>query len=97
LKLGTAKYGASQGSILGPLHFPTFKNDLPVTLKALLEPTVFAHDIFVILQTNFDKSSTSENLALPDTNKLFSANKAALNSDRKKNHTAVISNSPNTH
>jgi hypothetical protein len=46
---------------------------------------------------NFDKSCTLANLALPDMSKLFSAKKAALNSDKTKIIQPVMSNSPNAH
>jgi hypothetical protein len=66
------------------LHFLTYKNDLPITIKASLELTILAHDIHVIAHINFDKSSTSTNLALHDKSKMCLAKKATLNLDKTK-------------
>lgn len=87
----------SQGSNLSPLHFLTYKNDLPVTIKALLEPTIPVHDIRVIAHINFYKSFTSTNLALPDTSKMFLAKRATLNLDKTKIMQPIMSTSPNPH
>jgi hypothetical protein len=43
------KLGAPQGSILGPLFFPPYINDLPAVISNMSKPTLFADDINLIL------------------------------------------------
>ena len=72
LQLGnTTKYGVSQKSILEPLLFITYINDLPPRIHNLSEHVTFTDDTGVIIysQTLYDFSTVS-NTALLHTSLL---------------------------
>jgi hypothetical protein len=80
---GTKKHGVPQGSILGPLLFITYINDLPLTINTLAMSIIFADDRSVIISSkNLDDFCMLSNRVLSHMNKWFAANKLALNLDK---------------
>jgi hypothetical protein len=71
-------------SVLGLLLFLIYINDLPLRINSVSEPIIFAEDTSVIIPSKYVDDFCSVNLVLLYMGKLFSANKLALNLDRRE-------------
>jgi hypothetical protein len=77
---GNIEARSPQGSILGPLLFLVYIDDLSLQINSLAEPISFADDTnFIISNRNFINFSTSANLVLARMTEWFSANMLVLN------------------
>ena len=76
--------GVPQGSILGPLLFLIYINDLPAALSKLI-PVLFADDTNLIIKgKNVRELVSTLNNELESLNNYFKANKLKLNTDKTK-------------
>jgi hypothetical protein len=92
---GTIEHGVPQGSILGPLIFIIYINDLPQTVNTLAIPIIFADDTSVIISSkNLDDFCRLANRVVSHMSKWFAANKLALNLDKINIIKFLTNNSP---
>jgi len=73
-----------QRSVLGPILFITYINNLPLRINYVSEPISFADDTSVIISSrNFEDLCLLSNLVLSHMIKWFAANNFVLNLDKK--------------
>ncbi|PNF23822.1 hypothetical protein B7P43_G15913 [Cryptotermes secundus] len=91
----TVKHGVPQGSVLGPLLFIIYINDLPPTINFSSEPIIFADDTSVIISSKmFDDFCAISNRVLSHMNKWFNANRLALNLNKTNVMKFTTNNAP---
>jgi hypothetical protein len=80
---GIVKHGVSQGSVLGPLLFLLYINDLSKTLNKKFKQILFADDTSIIFTNSKSEDFKNDiNIVSESLNKLFEANKLSLNFDK---------------
>jgi hypothetical protein len=92
---GIIEHGVPQGSILVPLLFITYINDLPPTINTLSVPIIFADDTNVIISSkNLVEFCMLSNRDLSHMSKWFTANKLVLNLDKTNIIKFITNKSP---
>jgi hypothetical protein len=77
------KHGVPQGSVLGPLLFLFYINDLPQEISNISKPILFADDTSILLShSNFDNYNDTKHTVLESLNNWFKRNLLFLNFEK---------------
>lgn len=81
--MGINRYGVPQGSILGPLLFNLYVNDLPYFIRDKANPVLFADDTSILFtQSNIQALANNINETVLKLKDWFDANKMTLNLEK---------------
>ena len=83
--------GVPQGSILGPLLFLLYVNDLPKAISDISNPVLYADDTSLIITNSYSQMFEKDmNTAILQLNRWFNSNLLLLNLGKKNLFSSVL-------